>query len=207
VFHYLRFAVLLLTAMTFSLTALGQTLKATAVITRHTGTAPAAAHTGIAPAVTPAAASCTVDDCEYIPRYANPNDPNGYYIIAITEYEVGTCNYVDHGQWGPAPPVSVNPSMSGMVTGTGTNPIVMNGTFTCNGNQVTMPFAYLSFTWTAHNNQTANAGQGATTWCDNDSCPTAAFTAYWYTMDGLYNSSLNFNVGVPVVRPIGERGS
>jgi hypothetical protein len=191
--RYLGAAAAFVAAMTFSLTALGQTHRAVKVgvmITR--------AGAGLAPQI-----KRTGDDSanqggtiyDTIERYGDPK-----FIISFTEYNPDTCAEVSPGVW--SPPSGVNPAKGNIIdfesTGTG---MLANGD--CPG--MTFTFAQILFAWTAHNNKTAfpdNCPLGPPT-----SCPVTVFNSTWSTPDHVFVEPYEFQITVPVVRPIGEKSA
>ncbi len=178
--HYLRAAVALVAAMTFSMTALGERRTAIAVFTGPSG--------GVAPP--DGAPPCVSTFCTSIPtRYKNT------FIIGITEYETTyPCFYIDHGQWTPG--TNIQPIDKGTPAGTvDVSELAIVGPTPPGCTAAGGPYLYapLYFDWTLHKNLTWYLGYG----------PTAFFQSNWYTKDG-WNLPYSFQITVPVVRPIGE---
>ena len=203
--HYVRAAVVLLAAMTFSLTALGQTRSAIFIFTPPSSAVVPFAGLPPCPGSYPAY-YCTPTP---IVRYTNTA------LFGTTEYtetvdpDTGLldCQYLDYGTWTVTstvlPKASVGP-YAGQYAGVasqgtpfaGPPPTPANGG-PCTGTVGSATYMYLpiDFNWQLERNDTAVPNYG----------PSATFTAQW-TGEILCTSgcSTNFVVTVPVVRPTGE---
>lgn len=184
---YLRAAVALIAAMTFSLSAFGQTGMAIVEIPES----------AVPLAGMPV---CTATFCKSIPkRYENTR------ILGITEYNYNLpppgppCKYKDHGTWQPG--TNIKPTDGLFNTPAGTvdvsetdfvGPIPSEHGCTADGGPYL--YALIKFKWDLHKNLTAVPGFG----------PTATFNSEWDTLDKTYMLKYSFQVTVPVVRPKGE---
>jgi hypothetical protein len=190
---YLRAAVALAAAMTFSLTALGETRTTIAVFTAPSGPR--------APALVLGATSDSFSTT--IPRYTPPPT----LILGIAEITIPDCTDKDPGMW-TNPNPSLKPVFKGIPAGTvgfqrtfmakaQNGPCAGKGPFT---------FRAIDFSWMAHYNQTGLGPGVAPPPCKttNPVCPTAVFQGEWTTKDKMFDIVFSFQVSVDVVRPIGE---
>jgi hypothetical protein len=191
--RYLGAAAAFVAAMTFSLTALGETRPAIAVITAPSGPA--------APAL--ATDATTASYSTTIARYTPPPT----LILGIAEITLPNCTDLNPGMW-TNPNPSLKPVFKGMPAGTvgyqrtfmgnaQSGPCAGKGPFT---------FRAIDFSWMAHYNQTGLGAGVAPPPCatTNPVCPTAVFMGEWTTPDGMFDIVYSFQVSVDVVRPIGE---
>jgi hypothetical protein len=187
--RYLGAAVALLAAMTFSLTALGQTPR------HYKVGSPKGTVAGMAVVRPFQAETISV----LIPRY------NNTVVYALTEYDPDNCTPISVGMW--STPSNLNPSMSGTPTPNVPYGPAMLGNGDCPG--MTFMFSAIYFNWTAHNNQSAMPNPGGSGPCPvaDGACPVATFSSTWSTPDGEFDDPYTFNVDVPVVRPMGEMSS
>jgi hypothetical protein len=138
--HCLRAAVALMAAMTFSLTALGQTPRAAEIasvgkeVIRPLSQNPVA---GIAPL----AGTMVKRQTETI-------------IAGLTEIKLdGSCAYIDHGEWTVDKQPMFGTTSTRVESGISAGP-------NCVGHKY--DFAIIFYTWTAHNNHTTTPNQGPT---------------------------------------------
>jgi hypothetical protein len=197
--HYSGAAVALVAAMTFSLTALGETRTAISVIT-----APASP---MAPALASNQKSNQSFD-SYSTTIARYIISPPTLILGIAEIIPVTCIDKNPGMW-----TNPNPSLEPVFKGRPAGTVGYQRTFKaisppgqpCAGQG---PFTYsaIDFSWMAHYNQTGLGPGVAPPPCatTNPVCPTAVFQGEWTTPDGVYDVIFSFSVSVDVVRPAGE---
>jgi hypothetical protein len=181
--HYSGAAVAVAATMTFSLTAFGQTRRATAVF-----------HEPAGEIVEAGAPPCTATFCKTIgKRYKNKG------LLGITEFETNypTCTFISAGTWKPGTNIQPIDPATGMPAGTVD---VSQPPFTgptppgCDGSGGPYLYGPIHFEWTLHKNLTAVPNFG----------PTATFNSEWDTPDGVYMVPYSFQITVPVVRPASE---
>jgi hypothetical protein len=204
--HYVRATFILLAIITSPHIAFGQRTTAIAVITvpMSAATLPPAVATNPPPCPGPSYF------CKSISRYTNSG------LFGITEYLTNypTCTPVSPGGWGPGFPA--NPQFSVQPTDNNNNPAgtpdISEPPFTgpnppgCDGSGAPGGYQYapIYFKWTMEKNLTSPAFVGK----GND--PTATFNATWYSPKGCqpgpcdYIEPWQFQITVPVVRPMGE---
>ena len=141
--RYVRAAVVLLAAMTFSHDSYGQSRHPTAVVVAPFGSAARPAQPGAVPPAQNTGATCTIGSvCAQLPRY------NDTPIYGIAEYDVDTCQQTSPGKWTgfPSETVLKQPISTGYDVAT----VTVN----CAGGTSKQQylFAIMCYDWTNHNN-------------------------------------------------------
>ena len=169
----------LVAAMTFSLTPLGQTARASqkkpaivSIVGRNT--------------ILPLSANSSAASPVNVARYMNPPT----LLEGLAEIDEDNCTEIAVGSWTSTPDQTCGTVQCGVVTtGTVTSTV---GSGPCPGS--TFTFATIYYEWTAHNNQNPNPNAEPNTVTDT-------FNATWATPDGMFTQFYTFNIAVPVVRP------
>ena len=173
------FSGVLAAAMTFSLSAPGQTARASqkkpvivSILSRNT--------------ILPPSANSSAASPVNVARYMNPPT----LLEGLAEIDEDDCTEIAVGSWTFTPDQACGTVQCGVAT-TGTV-ISTVGSGVCTGH--TYAFATIYYEWTAHNNQSINPNAQPNTVTDT-------FTATWTTPDGMFTQFYTFDIAVPVVRP------